>query len=79
MPRMGAALSVKENDEFVSIETRSPVVELRVTNHVVFDVVVEEIISHCDSIRGFAATLSEFEARLIAGCAVDRLLHYADL
>jgi hypothetical protein len=36
-------------------------------------IVFEEITAHCDSVRGYAATLPEFEAKLIAGCVVHRL------
>jgi hypothetical protein len=35
--------------------------------------VYAEIISHCDSVRGYAATLPEFEVKLIAGGVVHRL------
>lgn len=35
--------------------------------------VLGEIVAHCDAIRGPYATLSEFEARLIAGSVVERL------
>ena len=36
--------------------------------------VVEEIAAHCDSVRGYGPALPEFEARLIAGGVLQKLL-----
>jgi hypothetical protein len=49
-------------------------VTMLITDRALFKAVSEEINAHCNSIRGFAATLPEFEARLIAGNVVRRLL-----
>jgi NAD dependent epimerase/dehydratase family enzyme len=42
------------------------------------DIVFDEIMAHCDSIRGYAAVLPEFEAMLIAGSVAQRLMQSRD-
>jgi hypothetical protein len=62
-----------ERDGSPALRTEVPRAGVTVSRAEIFNAVFEAISAHCKSISGFGATLSEFEAKLIAGDVRMRL------